>query len=277
MDEEYRKTDAINRQFMRMAPPPPAPARRGTYGELAKPTISPDTLREKKWDQPEPRALRASLAVAAEKGMSSADAPETMFLVRGLDSDALMVGLKRVFEGYAAVGGGADRGALDKPRWSAVLRAAGLVAESGPLPQRRVDAIYGQFIEALRHVSVAHRLALNEVMERLVAVGPPAQTDPLLAALKRVYSAHATAGRMVERAALDRPRWAACLRQAGLLHEGGPLSGSRADDVFSRCVPHGSSLLGFLQFLEALRQVPALHRTGLDEVMQRLVAAGGPQ
>ncbi|KXZ42762.1 hypothetical protein GPECTOR_120g429 [Gonium pectorale] len=272
------------------APPPPAPARRGTYGELAKPTISPDTLREKKWEQPEPRALRASRAVAAEKGMSSADDPETMFLVRGLDPDALMVGLKRVFEGYAAAGGGADRGALDKPRWSAVLRTAGLVAESGPLPQRRVDAIYGQvlppssralnflqFIEALRHVSVAHRLALNEVMERLVAVGPPAQTDPLLAALKRVYSAHATAGRMVERAALDRPRWAACLRQAGLLHEGGPLSGSRADDVFSRCVPHGSSSLGFLQFLEALRQVAALHRTGLDEVMQRLVAAGGPQ
>ena len=30
-----------------------------------------------------------------------------------------------------------------------------------------------QFIEGLRHVALHHRLALNEVMERLVAVGGP--------------------------------------------------------------------------------------------------------
>lgn len=61
-----------------------------------------------------------------------------------------------------------------------------MVSESGPLPARRVDDIYRrvlpascralnfiQLVEALRHVAVATRSSLNEVMERLVAVGGP--------------------------------------------------------------------------------------------------------
>ncbi|KAG2483051.1 hypothetical protein HYH03_018080 [Edaphochlamys debaryana] len=156
--------------------------RKSVYPATMRPVgIDPAALRKKEWEKPEPPALAQSV-----RGSRALHNPSTLMVVRGLDPDALMVGLKRCFEAYAAWGSGVDRGALDKPRFGKCLRDAGLVAEAGALPARKVDAVYHrvlpassralnfvQFIEALRHVAVTHRIALNEVMEKLVAVGAP--------------------------------------------------------------------------------------------------------
>jgi hypothetical protein len=69
-----------------------------------------------------------------------------------------------------------DTTELDKPRFAKLLRDGLLVAESGPLPARKVDAIYArvlpascrainfvQFLEGLRYVALQHRISLNEV------------------------------------------------------------------------------------------------------------------
>ncbi|PNW87551.1 hypothetical protein CHLRE_02g141700v5 [Chlamydomonas reinhardtii] len=162
------------------------PVRGSVYAGLPPPDLTEEALRRKDWEQPEPQPLgqwRQSLAASGVHPVHSAD---MMHQVRGLDPDTLMASLKRVFETYAGWGGGVDRGALDRVRWGKVLRDCLLVSESGPLPARKADAVFGkvlpvssralnfiQFIEGLRHVALHHRLALNEVMERLVAVGGP--------------------------------------------------------------------------------------------------------
>ncbi|KAG2423221.1 hypothetical protein HXX76_015478 [Chlamydomonas incerta] len=162
------------------------PLRGSVYAGLPPPELTEAALRRKDWEQPEPAAVasrRESLRASGQHPVHSAD---MMHEVRGMDPDALMAALKRVFEAYAGWGGGVDRGALDRVRWGKVLRDCLLVSESGPLPARKADAVFGkvlpvssralnfiQFIEGLRHVALHHRLALNEVMERLVAVGGP--------------------------------------------------------------------------------------------------------
>ncbi|GIL81535.1 hypothetical protein Vretimale_954 [Volvox reticuliferus] len=156
------------------------------YSSLPPPTLEPETLRQKKWERPEPSELLKSRAAALSRGVAPVFSPDTMHLVRELDPDQLMASLKRVYELYAAWGGGVDRTALDRRRFAKALRDALLVSESGPLPTRKAEAVYDkvlpassralnfiQFIEALRHVALHHRLSLNEVIEKLVAVGGP--------------------------------------------------------------------------------------------------------
>ncbi|GIL62167.1 hypothetical protein Vafri_16429 [Volvox africanus] len=156
------------------------------YGSLPPPTLEPETLRQKKWERPEPSELLKSRAAALSRGVVPVFSPDTMHFVRELDPDQLMASLKRVYELYAAWGGGVDRAALDRRRFAKALRDALLVSESGPLPTRKAETVYDkvlpassralnfiQFIEALRHVALHHRLSLNEVIEKLVAVGGP--------------------------------------------------------------------------------------------------------
>ena len=72
-----------------------------------------------------------------------------------------MASLKRVFETYAGWGGGVDRGALDRVRWGKVLRDCLLVSESGPLPARKADAVFGKVLpvssRALNFIQVSAR------------------------------------------------------------------------------------------------------------------------
>ncbi|GLC41477.1 Tubulin polymerization-promoting protein member 2 [Pleodorina starrii] len=156
------------------------------YGSLPKPSLEPDMLRQKKWERREPSELQRLRAAAVSRGVAPVLSPDCMHMVRALDPDQLMASLKRVYEAYTAWGGGVDRTALDRRRFSKVLRDALLISESGPLPTRKAEAVYDkilpascralnfiQFIEALRHVALHHRLSLNEVMEKLVAVGSP--------------------------------------------------------------------------------------------------------
>lgn len=146
-------------------------------------------VRSKAWEKPEPAELQATRQSLTASGMGFSrglDDPQLMSQVRGLDPDTLMMALKRVFEAYNKAGSGMDSSAMDKVRFHRVLRDAKLVSESGPLPARKVDDIFKrvlphssralnfiQFIEALRHVTVATRACLNETMERLVAVAGP--------------------------------------------------------------------------------------------------------
>ncbi|GLI60946.1 hypothetical protein VaNZ11_003185 [Volvox africanus] len=156
------------------------------YGSLPPPTLGPETIRQKKWERPEPSELSRSRAAALSRGVAPVYSPDTMHFVRELDPDQLMVSLKRVYELYAAWGGGVDRAAMDRRRFTKALRDALLISESGPLPTRKAENVYDkvlpassralnfiQFIEALRHVALHHRLSLNEVIEKLVAVGGP--------------------------------------------------------------------------------------------------------
>ncbi|KAG2427712.1 hypothetical protein HYH02_014543 [Chlamydomonas schloesseri] len=162
------------------------PVRGSVYAGLPPPGLTEAALRRKEWEQPEPEQLAGRRDSLRASGVHPVHSAEMMHEVRALDPDTLMASLKRVFESYAGWGGGVDRGALDRVRWGKVLRDCLLVSESGPLPARKADAVFGkvlppssralnfiQFIEGLRHVALHHRLALNEVMERLVAVGGP--------------------------------------------------------------------------------------------------------
>lgn len=106
--------------------------------------------------------------------------------IRNLPPDDLMAGLKKTFEAFNRWNGGVDRSAMDKVRWGKALRDSQLIRETGGLPVRKANAVYDkvlpassralnfpQFLEALRHVAVALRASLNEVIEALVAVGRP--------------------------------------------------------------------------------------------------------
>eukprot|EP00198_Chlamydomonas_reinhardtii_P005632 XP_001694968.1 predicted protein [Chlamydomonas reinhardtii] len=122
------------------------PVRGSVYAGLPPPDLTEEALRRKDWEQPEPQPLgqwRQSLAASGVHPVHSAD---MMHQVRGLDPDTLMASLKRVFETYAGWGGGVDRGALDRVRWGKVLRDCLLVSESGPLPARKADAVFGKVL-----------------------------------------------------------------------------------------------------------------------------------
>lgn len=49
-----------------------------------------------------------------------------------------------------------------------------------------------------------------------------------------------------------------------------------ADSVFAKIKPEAQSSINFVQFLEGLRHCAMLTRISLNEVVQRIVAVGGP-
>ncbi|GMH42553.1 hypothetical protein BSKO_10472 [Bryopsis sp. KO-2023] len=109
---------------------------------------------------------------------------EVLWKVRQLNEDDITMALKRVFERYNVWEHGASRSRMDKMRFHKVLRDAQFLTTAfttqtidqvfskvRPASEYRVNFI--QFIEGLRFVAMHSRLSLNEIMERIVAVGGP--------------------------------------------------------------------------------------------------------
>lgn len=94
--------------------------------------------------------------------------------------------LKRCFEKYCLFDRGLNRSQMDSKRFQKMLRDSKLVSEQGLLtsagayevfrkikPGTRSNVNFVQMIEGLRHVSIVHRVSLNEIMERIAVVGGP--------------------------------------------------------------------------------------------------------
>ncbi|MEW5310237.1 MAG: hypothetical protein WDW38_002054 [Sanguina aurantia] len=143
------------------------------------------TLRNK-WGLGEVGEVRLS-----RTGVAALTDPLVMFEVRQVHPDALMMGLKRVYERYCSWHNGMNREAMDKARFQKALRDVQLISEGGALSLQTAGKIFSkvvpgssktmnfiQFVESLRHVANTCRLSINEVMERLVVVWGPERQGP---------------------------------------------------------------------------------------------------
>lgn len=64
-------------------------------------------------------------------------------------------------------------------------------------------------------------------------------------------------------------------REVGILRPGS-ITPDVADSVFAKIKPEAQPSINFVQFLEGLRHCAMLTRMSLNEVVQRIVALGGP-
>eukprot|EP00892_Ulva_mutabilis_P003477 jgi/Ulvmu1/1500/UM011_0230.1 len=110
---------------------------------------------------------------------------EAMHCVRHAEEAQLTSALKYVFEQFNRWEGGVNSSRMDKTRFHKVLREVG-ISRPGSLSPDDVDTVYAkikpeaqqkinfvQFLEGLRHCAMLTRLSLNEIVQRIVAVGGP--------------------------------------------------------------------------------------------------------
>lgn len=64
-------------------------------------------------------------------------------------------------------------------------------------------------------------------------------------------------------------------REVDILRPGN-LNPDDVDSVFGKIKPDAQSSINFVQFLEGLRHCAMLTRLSLNEIVQRIVALGGP-
>eukprot|EP00877_Chromochloris_zofingiensis_P007253 jgi/Chrzof1/2781/Cz11g29060.t1 len=121
-----------------------------------------------------------------KSGASALRDSHVLYKARQLTQDELVMALKRVFEEYNLWDGGTSRSEMDKIRFQRCVRDSKLIQEMGCLTAAQVDHVFHkikphtrskvnfvQFMEGLRHISMHHRISLNEVIERIVVVGGP--------------------------------------------------------------------------------------------------------